>query len=64
VRGRSFERVVKLGKIRLIEGMVFRRSKPAIVGMEVIGGVMTPRVSLMCEDWKIVGTIMQIRYRT
>ena len=57
----EFEKLVKPGKIRLIEGMVFRRSNPAIVGVEVIGGVITPRVSLMNEEGKIVGTIMQIQ---
>jgi len=57
----EFEKLVKPGKIRLIEGMVFRRSNPAIVGVEVIGGVITPRINLMNEEGKIVGTIMQIQ---
>jgi translation initiation factor 5B len=57
----EFEKLVKPGKIRLIEGMVFRRSNPAIVGVEVIGGLITPRINLMNEEGKIVGTIMQIQ---
>ncbi|MEM1518360.1 MAG: translation initiation factor IF-2 [Nitrososphaerota archaeon] len=57
----EFEKLVKPGKIRIIEGMVFRRSNPAIVGVEVVGGLITPRVSLMNEEGKIVGTIMQIQ---
>lgn len=57
----EFERLVKPGKIRLLEGMVFRRSNPAIVGVEVIGGMITPRISLMNGEGKIVGTIMQIQ---
>ncbi len=57
----EFERLVKPGKIRLLEGMVFRRSNPAIIGVEVIGGEITPRTSLMNAEGKIVGTIMQIQ---
>lgn len=57
----EFERLIKPGKIRLLEGMVFRRSNPAIIGVEVIGGEITPRTSLMNAEGKIVGTIMQIQ---
>jgi len=54
-------RVVRPGKIRLLPGFVFRRSDPAIVGIEVLGGVIKPGYPLMRADGRYVGEIMQIQ---
>jgi len=51
------------GKIRILPGYVFRRSKPAIVGIEVLAGRIKPRVDLMDENGETVGTILQIQDR-
>jgi translation initiation factor 5B len=58
----EFEKIVKPGKIRLMEGYVFRRAKPAIVGVEVLAGKIKPKCSLVRgEDGEDVGEILQIQ---
>ncbi|MEM2463621.1 MAG: translation initiation factor IF-2, partial [Candidatus Bathyarchaeia archaeon] len=58
----EFEKLVKPGKIRILEGYVFRRAKPAIVGVEVLAGRIKPKYSLMrAEDGEDVGEIQQIQ---
>ncbi|MEM4498299.1 MAG: translation initiation factor IF-2, partial [Nitrososphaerota archaeon] len=51
----------KPGKIKILEGYVFRRSEPAIVGIEVQAGIVKPRYPMMNDKGKIVGTIAQIQ---
>ncbi|ABM80309.1 translation initiation factor IF-2 [Hyperthermus butylicus] len=60
-RRKELEKLVRPGKIRLLPGYVFRRSNPAIVGVEVLGGVIKPGYPLMREDGKRIGTIHQIQ---
>lgn len=62
-RIRKFSELVKPGKIRLLPGYVFRRSDPAIVGVEVLIGRICPGYQLMRADGKIIGEIMQIQDR-
>ncbi|MEM3725297.1 MAG: translation initiation factor IF-2 [Candidatus Bathyarchaeia archaeon] len=58
----EFEKVVKPGKIRVLEGYVFRRAKPAIFGVEVLAGRIRPRYALVRgEDGKDLGEIQQIQ---
>ena len=60
----EFERLVKPGKIRILEGYVFRRAKPAIVGVEVLAGRIKPKYILVrAEDGKEVGEVQQIQER-
>jgi translation initiation factor 5B len=48
-------------KIRLLPKHVFRQSKPAIVGVEVLAGTLTVGSRLMREDTKVVGKIKQMQ---
>lgn len=57
----DFESLTKPGRVRIMPGFVFRRSDPAIVGIEVLGGRIRPRTQLLNVDGKIVGTISQIQ---
>ncbi|MEM3458021.1 MAG: translation initiation factor IF-2 [Candidatus Bathyarchaeia archaeon] len=58
----EFEGLVKPGKIRVLEGYVFRRAKPAIFGVEVLAGRIKPRVALIrAEDGEEIGEIQQIQ---
>jgi translation initiation factor 5B len=58
----EFDKLVKPGKIRILEGYVFRRSKPAIVGVEVLAGKIRPKYSLIrAKDGEEVGEIQQIQ---
>jgi len=60
---RAFESLIKPGKIKILEGYVFRRSEPAIVGIEVLAGSIRPKYPLMNAKGKVVGTIAQIQDR-
>ncbi|MEM1732132.1 MAG: translation initiation factor IF-2, partial [Desulfurococcaceae archaeon] len=46
-----------------LPGYVFRRSDPAIVGIEILGGTIKPGYPLMRADGVSIGNIMQIRDR-
>ncbi|NHJ85097.1 MAG: translation initiation factor IF-2 [Asgard group archaeon] len=49
-------------KIKILPGMVFRASKPAIVGVEVLAGRISPRVPIIRgTDGKKCGSIQQIQ---
>ena len=60
---REFDALVKPGKIRVLPGFVFRRSRPAIVGVEVLVGRIKPRYRLVRPDGRDVGQILQIQDR-
>ncbi len=60
---KELESLIRPGKIRILPGYIFRRSNPAIVGVEVLGGVIKPGYPLMRPDGMRLGSIMQIRDR-
>jgi len=60
---KEFDILIKPGKIRLLPGYIFRRAKPAVVGVEVLAGQIKPKYSLVKEDGSAVGEIMQIQDR-
>ncbi len=58
----EFEKLVKPGKIRVIEGYVFRRAKPAIFGVKILGGQLEPKYSLVrAENGEDIGEVQQIQ---
>ena len=59
----ALESLIRPGKIRLIPGYVFRRSKPAIFGVEVLAGRIKPGYPLIRADGTPVGSIVQIQER-
>jgi translation initiation factor 5B len=50
-----------VGKIRILKGNIFRRSNPAIVGIEVLGGEIRKDVYLINLNGKIIGKILAIQ---
>ncbi|MCW1309992.1 MAG: translation initiation factor IF-2, partial [Candidatus Nanoarchaeia archaeon] len=48
-------------KIRFLPGFVFRQSKPAIIGVEVIAGNLYSGIGIMNENGKSVGKIKEIQ---
>jgi translation initiation factor 5B len=59
---REFEKLIKPGKILVMPGFVFRRAKPAIFGVEILGGQLKPKYSLIrSEDGASVGEVQQIQ---
>jgi translation initiation factor 5B len=58
----EFEKLVKPGKILVLEGYVFRRAKPAIFGVEILGGQLKPKYSLIrAGDSADIGEVQQIQ---
>jgi translation initiation factor 5B len=58
----EFEALVKPGKLMVIPNCIFRRAKPAIFGVEVLGGRLRPHVSLIrVEDSSELGEVDQIQ---
>jgi translation initiation factor 5B len=58
----EFEALVKPGKVMVLPGCIFRRAKPAIFGVEVLGGRLKPRWGLLrAEDGSDVGEVQQIQ---
>lgn len=62
-RRREFESLILPGKIKVLEGYIFRHSKPAIVGVRVAGGRIRPRYPLININGRRVGSIHQIQDR-
>jgi len=61
VRAERLEGFVRPGKFTIKLGYVFRRSHPAVVGVDVLGGVVKPRYPIMRKDGHQVGTIHEIQ---
>jgi translation initiation factor 5B len=58
---KEFEALVKPGKIEVMEGFVFRRAKPAIFGVRVLSGGISPNVPMVNLEGEGVGRITQIQ---
>ncbi|MCW3982747.1 MAG: translation initiation factor IF-2 [Candidatus Bathyarchaeota archaeon] len=58
----EFEALVKPGKVMVLPNCIFRRAKPLVVGVEIQGGRIKPKVSLIRkEDGSDLGEIQQIQ---
>jgi len=57
----KLERLTWPAKIKLLPGFVFRASKPAIVGVEVLAGKIKPKIWLLRKDGKEIGSIKEIQ---
>lgn len=56
------KRITTPMKARLMPQCVFRQSKPAIVGIEVLAGKLRKKTRIMREDGKVVGRIKDIQH--
>jgi translation initiation factor 5B len=61
IRAKSLEGFIRPGKFALKLGFVFRRSHPAIVGVDVLGGVIKPKYPVMRKDGRRVGIVREIQ---
>jgi translation initiation factor 5B len=58
----EFDALVKPGKIMVLPNCIFRRAKPLVVGVEIQGGRLKPRVQLIrAEDGSDLGEIQQLQ---
>ena len=48
-------------KLKVLPGSFFRRSGPAVFGVEIVGGTLKPKVKLMSSDGKELGNVGQIQ---
>jgi len=48
-------------KLRVLPGAFFRRNDPAVFGVEVLAGLLKPKVKLMTSDGRELGTVEQIQ---
>ena len=48
-------------KFQLIKGMVFRRNGPAVCGVEILGGSLKQKSSIINSEGKEVGVVKQIK---
>jgi translation initiation factor 5B len=53
--------LIRPGKVRFLRGFVFRRSGPAIVGVEVLDGIIKPKYPLVNGEGKRIGTVLRIQ---
>ncbi|MEW6036103.1 MAG: translation initiation factor IF-2 [Candidatus Micrarchaeota archaeon] len=57
----ALEKLPWPGKIKVLDGYVFRASKPAIFGVEVLGGRIKKGYRLMGKDGQAVGEVREIQ---
>jgi translation initiation factor 5B len=58
---KEFETLTQPGKIQILDGFIFRRAKPAIFGVRVEAGMITPNVSMIGRAGENLGRIVQIQ---
>jgi len=57
----ELDSLIRPGSVRVLPGFIFRRSKPAVVGVEVLVGRIRPKYPLMDENGRRIGEVMQIQ---
>jgi len=58
---RRYETIIKPGRFKILPDCTFRQSKPAVVGVRVLGGVIKTNLEVMKDNGAIVGTIKGIQ---
>ena len=48
-------------KLKVIPGAFFRRNDPAVFGVEIVSGILRPKVRLMSKEGQELGTVGQIQ---
>jgi translation initiation factor 5B len=56
----ALEGLIWPAKFRILPGFVFRQTKPAVFGVEVLAGRVRPKVSLLTTDGREIGEIKGI----
>ena len=58
---KEFEKLVAPAKLKVLPGLVFRRAKPAIFGVEIVAGRIKSKAPIMGADGEDLGEILQIQ---
>ena len=61
LESKELEKLVRPCKIKLLRGCVFRQSKPAVVGVIILGGILKTKITLMKKDGSKVGEIKSMQ---
>ncbi len=61
IEKKRYETIIKPGRFILLPDCTFRQSKPAVVGVRVMGGVIKTNLEVMREDGMVVGKIKGIQ---
>ncbi len=57
----DLDRHTRPGKMRILSGYVFRHSKPAIFGVEMLAGTVKQKCALINQDGKKIGMVMRLQ---
>lgn len=60
---KEFDKLLKPAKMKLLPGYIFRRARPAVVGVEILAGQIKPKIPLVNENSGDLGEIKQIQDR-
>ena len=60
-RKRKLKSISRPAKIRLMPNHVFRSSNPAVVGTEIVDGVLTSGSKIMTQDGEVIGSVKSIQ---
>lgn len=61
IRAEKLEGLKRPGKASIKPGYVFRKNQPAIVGVDVLGGIVRPGFPLMDKEGERVGIVREIQ---
>ncbi|MCX9075182.1 MAG: translation initiation factor IF-2, partial [Candidatus Methanoperedens sp.] len=61
IEKKRYETVIKPGRFMILPDCTFRQSKPAVVGVRVLGGAIKTNLDVMKEDGTIIGKIKGIQ---
>src|SRR3989442_549594 len=57
----EMELLIRPGKMRILKGFVFRRNDPAIVGVEVLEGIVRPKYPVINGSGKRIGVVLRVQ---
>jgi translation initiation factor 5B len=57
----ELDSLIRPGSVRVLPGFVFRRNKPAVVGVEVLVGRIRPKYPVIDDNGRRIGEILQIQ---
>ncbi|HEX9240527.1 MAG TPA: translation initiation factor IF-2, partial [Candidatus Bathyarchaeia archaeon] len=57
----EMELLIRPGKMKILKGFVFRRNDPAIVGVEVLEGIVRPKYPVINGSGKRVGIVLRVQ---
>lgn len=61
IEKKRYETIVKPGRFIILPDCTFRQSKPAVVGVRILGGLIKTNLDVMKDNGVIVGTIKGIQ---